>query len=57
MMIIDMTHELSHLLTGLNVALVVSGLALFANGVLHFRTRPITRPRLTLTRPVLAGAR
>jgi hypothetical protein len=57
MMFIDMTQELSVLLTGLNLTLAVSALALFGNVALRTWTRSMTRPRLTLNRPALAGAR
>ena len=57
MMFIDMTQELSVLLTGLNVTLLVSGLAVFGNVALRTWTRSMSRPRLTLNRPALAGAR
>jgi hypothetical protein len=57
MMFIDMTQELSVFLTGLNVTLAVSALALFGNVALRSWTRSMTRPRVTLNRPALAGAR
>lgn len=57
MMFIDMTQELSVLLTSLNMALVVSGLALFGNVALRSWMRSMNRPQMTLNRPALAGAR
>jgi len=57
MMIIDMTRELSPLLMGLDVALVISGLGLVAASVGTAWTRRFSRPRLAIRRPALAGAR
>ncbi|MDX2170772.1 MAG: hypothetical protein SF182_27120 [Deltaproteobacteria bacterium] len=57
MLFIDMTQELSVLLTGLNIALLVSAMALVGNVALRTWTRSMSRPRLSLDRPALAGAR
>jgi nucleoside phosphorylase len=57
MMLIDMTRELSPLLMGFNVVLVISGLGLVAASVGTAWMRKLSRPRLTLQRPALAGAR
>jgi len=57
MMIIDMTNELSVLLIALNIGLVVSAAALFGGSLTRALTRAMTRPRLPVQRPALAGAR
>ncbi|MEO8602246.1 MAG: hypothetical protein ABI629_06700 [bacterium] len=57
MMLIDMTRELSPILMGFDVALVISAIGLIASAVGTDWSRKLTRPRLTLQRPALAGAR
>jgi hypothetical protein len=56
MMLIDVTNELAPMLVGLNVALVVSALAIVSNAASSWlqsvwRT---ARPRFAMHRPVLA---
>ena len=57
MMMLDMTRELSPLLMGLDATLVISALGILSAGVGALWTRRMPRPRLTLQRPALAGAR
>ena len=55
MVVIDMTNELFALLVGLNVALVVSGVAIVAHATMHSWSRVFGRfdRRFNVGRPVL----
>jgi len=56
-MFIDMTRDLAPILLGLNVALVVSALAIFGSPAVNTwlrSLRNVERPRLVLHRPALA---
>lgn len=58
MMLIDMTSELAPLINGLNVLLVVSALAIFAEPASHMLSkwfRTLNRPRMT--RPAVGHSR
>lgn len=57
MMVIDMTNELSLLLSALNVGLVLSTVAVFGGVLARAWSRAMPRPRPSFPRPALAGAR